>query len=103
MNEPATLVEVEDSDFEWMLRGEPQYRDGLRLPPGGVDDPAILEIVRSITRRLHQANCRGSWMIVSGGEVVGLCSFRRPPAERCVEIGYGVCANRRLLVMRDEQ
>lgn len=95
MSEEMVLVEVEDADFDWMLRGEPSVRRGYSLPPGGVDDPAVLEIVRVMTRRLHAAGCRGSWMIVSGREVVGLCSYRRPPAERRVEIGYGVSESRR--------
>jgi len=33
----------------------------------------------------------GSWMIVVDGEVVGLCSYKRPPdLDGVVEIGYGV-------------
>jgi RimJ/RimL family protein N-acetyltransferase len=47
----------------------------------GVDDPIVLRIVRAMTR---------TWMIVCNGEVVGLCSYKNPPAEGRVEIGYGI-------------
>ena len=37
-------------------------------------------------------------MMVAGGEVVGLCSYKGPPDEQGkVEIGYGVAAKRRRL------
>lgn len=95
MTGPAiALIEAADADFEWMLRGR-GVRNGLRLPDGGVDDPAVLLIVRAMTARLHNAGIRASWMAVSDGEVVGLCSYRRPPAAGRVEIGYGVAPARR--------
>lgn len=89
------LIGVTDGDFQWMLGEGPSQRSNLQLPPGGADDPAILQIVRKITQRLHDAHCQGSWMIVSGVEVVGLCSYRRPPQGGSVEIGYGIAASRR--------
>ena len=88
------MVEVEDLDFEWMLGTEARSHRGLILPPGGVDGPDILRHVRSIVRDLHEANCHGCWMVVSGREVVGLCSYKRPPENGQVEIGYGMAASR---------
>ncbi len=88
------MIEICDSDFEWML-GIVQEREGLRLPPGGVDEPVILRIVREMTKRLYAAGCSGSWMIVRDGEVVGLCSYKRPPADGRVEIGYSTAPQRR--------
>jgi RimJ/RimL family protein N-acetyltransferase len=89
MTEPRTLqvelLEASDSDFDWML-GTVKDREDLRLPPGGIDDPVVLRIVRKMTR---------TWMIVRDGEVVGLCSYKRPPSEGCVEIGFGIAARRR--------
>ncbi|GAC1585023.1 MAG: hypothetical protein NVS3B28_07110 [Candidatus Velthaea sp.] len=87
---------VTDSDFEWMIRGEPRSERDLELPPGGVDDVATLQHVRRIVARLHAQGSRAAWMIVCGREVVGLCSFKNAPAaEGEVEIGYGVAALRR--------
>jgi RimJ/RimL family protein N-acetyltransferase len=82
---PVELLEASDADFDWML-GTVKDRAGLRLPPGGVDDPVVLRIVRAMTR---------TWMIVREGEVVGLCSYKRPPSEGCVEIGFGIAPKRR--------
>jgi RimJ/RimL family protein N-acetyltransferase len=90
----VVLVEASDADFRWML-GEGRSQGELRLPQGGVDSPAVLRIVREITARLHAAGSRGSWLVTSGGEVVGLCSYRRPPADGCVEIGYGTAPTKR--------
>jgi RimJ/RimL family protein N-acetyltransferase len=91
----TVLVEVSDEDFNWMLRREPASRNGVTLAPGGVENPDVLATVRQIAQRLHEQRCRGAWMIVSGDEVVGLCSYRRPPAQGEVEIGYGVAESRR--------
>lgn len=89
------LVEAEDKHFVWMLGGT-DLNSELRLPPGGVDKPVVLEIVRHMASSLRAAYGPGSWMIVTGGEVVGLCSFKNPPnSDGEVEIGYGVAESRR--------
>jgi RimJ/RimL family protein N-acetyltransferase len=87
------LVPATDEHLAWML-GEAEGPEGLRLPEGGVDTPLILRWVR---RTLPKLGDRGAWMMVAGGEVVGLCSYKWPPtAAGDVEIGYGVApAHRR--------
>jgi RimJ/RimL family protein N-acetyltransferase len=90
----VVLIEATDTDFRWML-GEHCCQNGLKLPEGGVDDPVVLGVVRAITMRLHDAGSRASWLVVCNGEVVGLCSYRRPPTDRCVEIGYGIAPSKR--------
>jgi RimJ/RimL family protein N-acetyltransferase len=91
------LIEIEDLDFVWMLGGD-RSRPDLKLPPGGVDTPATLGVVRCIASSLRAAHDRGAWMMVYDGEVVGLCSYlRAPDAEGEVEIGYGVAETRRNL------
>lgn len=90
------MVAAEDVHFAWML-GETAGPTGMMLPPGGVDAPEILKLLRDMTRRVHAAGSRGSWLIVSGNEVVGLCSYKQPPKDSEVEIGYGVAASRRRL------
>jgi RimJ/RimL family protein N-acetyltransferase len=83
------LIEATDAHFAWMLgAGSPPA--ALRLPPGGVDTRFILEKLRGA------AGYATSWMIVTDGEVVGLCSYKRPPgADGAVEIGFGIAASRR--------
>jgi RimJ/RimL family protein N-acetyltransferase len=91
----TSLVEVDDADFDWML-GKAAGRDPrLTLPVGGVDDPATLAHVRGIARGLREGGCRATWMIVSDGEVVGLCGYKEPPKGGLVEIGYGIAESRR--------
>jgi RimJ/RimL family protein N-acetyltransferase len=90
----VVLIEATDADFRWML-GEHCCQNGLRLPEGGVDAPVVLGIVHAISMRLHDAGSRASWLVVCNGEVVGLCSYRRPPADRRVEIGYGIALSKR--------
>jgi len=90
------LLAVEDGHFAWML-GKGAAPTGLVLPPGGVEAPDILKLLRRMTRRVHAAGSRGSWMIVSGNEIVGLCSYKQPPKDGQVEIGYGVAVSRRRL------
>jgi len=74
-----------------MIDARPQRRNGLALPPGGVEPPNILRYLRALAERLHAAGCRSAWMIVAGDTIVGLCSFKAPPdAAGAVEIGYGL-------------
>lgn len=90
------LVVCEDADFEWML-GRSAGRSELRLPPGGVDTDATLEVVRRMNAAFRRTHEGGTWMMVCEGEVVGLCGYKRPPTEGEVEIGFGVAPERRNL------
>src|SRR5665213_2059643 len=92
----TSIVAPCDADFGEMLRGAPQVRPGLAVPPGGVDDPVVVSHVRRIVARLRAADYAGGhWMIVAGGEVVGLCGIKETPApDGEVEIGYGIAASR---------
>ncbi len=66
--------------------------DELQLPEGGVDELETIEHVRRLAERQGYA---GSWMIVAGSEVVGLCGYHAPPVAGIVEIGYNVAPARR--------
>jgi RimJ/RimL family protein N-acetyltransferase len=86
------LVPATDAHLAWML-GEAEAPDGLALPPGGVDNPAILRWVR---RTLPTLGGYGHWLMVDDGEVVGLGGYKwAPSAAGEVEIGYGVASERR--------
>ena len=89
------LIELQDADFDWLLNESAPVRAGLTRPPGGVDEPVVLNVVRRMTRSLTEAGCRGAWMVVADGEVVGLCSYKAPPSAGLAEIGYGTAASRR--------
>ena len=91
----ARLIVCEDKDFDWLLDLAAPPFGVLIKPPGGVDNPFILGIVRQMTRRLSEAGCKSSWMVAAGAEIVGLCSYKSPPDDGAVEIGYGIAASRR--------
>jgi RimJ/RimL family protein N-acetyltransferase len=91
---PLSLVEVSDAHFAWMLGG-PAPAPELRLPPGGVDEPAVIEVVRRMASKVRIAASLGG-MIVVDGEVVGLCGSKAAPTpDGVIEIGYGVARSRR--------
>src|SRR5689334_7149205 len=93
--EPVTLVAALDEYFAWMLGDAAAPMDGLRLPPDGVDSPEMLRVLRAMSARLRDARCEGSWLIVAGDEVVGLCGYKLPPSEDGKgEIGYGIARGR---------
>lgn len=90
------LVETTDAHFAWFLGEGPAPSPGLRLPPGGLEAAETLHWLRASAARLRASWDGGNWMIVVGGEVVGLCRYREAPnAEGVVEIGYGVAKSRR--------
>lgn len=89
------LIEARDRHFAWML-GKIKTMPGLKLPPGGVDIPETLILLRNLTSQLRKEGCRASWMVVSGREVIGLCSYTQlPDAYGDVRFGYGIAASRR--------
>ena len=47
------LVETTDADFEAMLVGATRLPNGLALPPGGVDERPVLEILRRLSVKLR--------------------------------------------------
>jgi len=78
------LIAATDAHFVWMLSGEGTY-DGLRLPAGGVDHPAVLKYLRRLAGEF------GSWLVVVDGEAAGLCGHKHAPtAAGTIEIGYGI-------------
>jgi RimJ/RimL family protein N-acetyltransferase len=98
-HERMQLLELTDDDFAAMLRGDACVRAGLASPPGGVDEPDVLSHVRRIAANLRgEGYAGGQWMMLAGGEVVGLCGFKAPPSgDGEVELGYSVAASRRRL------
>jgi RimJ/RimL family protein N-acetyltransferase len=92
MTEPSLLIDATDAHFAWLL-GETPPPSPLAVPPGGIDEPWVLEWTRGNRRRIEGP---GSWLMIADGEVVGLCGYKNPPdAKGGVEIGYGVAPERR--------
>ncbi len=86
------LAPATDAVFAWLL-GEPADPPPLRAPPGGLEEGWVLRWLRG---NLAVLEGTGSWLIVDGDEVVGLCNYKAPPeADGTVEIGYAVAAAHR--------
>jgi RimJ/RimL family protein N-acetyltransferase len=93
----TALLAASDSCFGWML-GEAagEAPAGLLLPEGGIEDAALLTMLRQMAVEMRASTGSGAWLIVSGSEAVGLISFVKPLDEAgAVEIGYGVAPSRR--------
>ena len=83
------LVEATDEHFDLMLAGTAP--DGLRLPEGGLEAEPVLEMLKCLARGIRQEFGPAAWMIVEGGEVIGLCSITKAFSQpSLVEIGYGI-------------
>ncbi|MEO7505553.1 MAG: GNAT family protein [Sphingomicrobium sp.] len=79
-----TLVLADDDDFAWLLGEAPAPR--AMTAAADLAPTEVLRIVRPLP---------ASWMIVVGGEIVGLVSLMdEPNAAREAEIGYGVAPSR---------
>ena len=93
--EVTILFEADDQHFTWMLGGAAQTA-GLRLPPGGVEERPVIEMLQRLAARLRALDRVGIWMIVIDNEVVGLCGQKQAPdSDGTVEIGFGVASSRR--------
>jgi RimJ/RimL family protein N-acetyltransferase len=89
------LMEAHDRHFAWMA-GAKSGPIRLTLPPGGIETPDTIGMLRGLNADLRRDGCRSCWMIVVGREVVGLCSFTHlPDGDGAVEFGYGIAASRR--------
>lgn len=89
-----SLIPASDEHFAWML-GELPSCDDLSLPPGGVDQPDVIGMLRKVAAGLRPVCPEASWIVVDHKEVVGLCSIKGPPKDGIVEIGFGIAVCRR--------
>jgi RimJ/RimL family protein N-acetyltransferase len=88
------LWEAQDHHFGWMLGGgATASSDGLCLPDGEADPPAILDLLRGIAAAHRAQRVCGMWLIVQEGWVTGSCGYMRPIAQGAAEIGYGITAS----------
>ena len=87
------LIAAADEHFAWTLGGNAPA-PGLRLPPGGVEAAPVLEMLRGIAAKIREVHPVSAWLIVDGGEAVGLCSIIKTVNGEA-EIGYGIAESRR--------
>lgn len=86
------LVEATEADFDHLISGNPP--PGYRLAAGGIEAPAVIEMLRDLANTLRPDFAPAAWMMVCDGEIVGLCSMVKPFENGVLHIGYGVAASR---------
>jgi RimJ/RimL family protein N-acetyltransferase len=89
------LIEAKTQDFAALLRGEAPAP--YRLCDSPLAAPEELAMLAGLAERLREVFNPAAWMMVEGGEVVGLISPTRPlnAADRSLHFGYGVAPTRR--------
>jgi RimJ/RimL family protein N-acetyltransferase len=88
------IIEATDAHFEALLLG--QTVQGYAVPPGGIDTPDILTMLRELAASIRPQFETAAWLMVQNDEVVGLASALQVPSESgTLAIGYGVAPTRR--------
>lgn len=86
------ILETTEDDYAALLRGAAP-RALLWLDPP-IAPPAVLAMLAGVATRVRAHFTPASWLIVHDGELVGLCSITRPPANGEVDLGYGIAPGR---------
>ncbi|WP_313669552.1 GNAT family N-acetyltransferase [Sandarakinorhabdus sp.] len=68
---------------------------GTILPEGGLETPDNLAMLRDLAAGIRPDFDPAAWLVLAGGESVGLLSLVKPPADGIVTIGYGIAPARR--------
>jgi RimJ/RimL family protein N-acetyltransferase len=87
------IIETDAADYAALLNHRAPR--GLTLADTPIASPEILEMLAGLAERISTGFAPTSWLIVENGEVVGLCSITRPPANGSIDIGYGIAPSRR--------
>ena len=68
---------------------------GTILPKGGIETPEIMAMLRDLAGTIRPEFDPAAWLVLAGGEIVGLLSLVKPPADGIITIGYGIAPARR--------
>ena len=86
------LETTEDDYVRFVLGAAPRH---FQLADTAISSPDILKMLADVASRVWAGFSPASWLILEGGELVGLCAITRPPKDGCVDIGYGIAPSRR--------
>src|SRR3546814_12275747 len=86
------ILETTEYDYAALLRG--QAPRGLLWLDPPVAPPDILAMLADVAAGVRAHFAPASWLIAAEGELVGLCSITRPPADGAVDLGYGIAPGR---------
>jgi RimJ/RimL family protein N-acetyltransferase len=89
------LKAMQDSDFVWLLGEGPAPAEAPAICEGGVAPATVVDLIRGVAAKNREAlGGDVAWLVVAGGEAVGMISFTRPHDGRRPEIGYGIADSR---------
>ena len=60
------------------------------MPDEPLESAEVLEMLRGLANSIRPTFAPASWLIVEGGEIVGLCSVIKLPTDAAIDIGYGI-------------
>ena len=86
------IIETTSEDYASLLGG--RAPGNLRLADTPIASSAILDMLADVAAEVRKTFSPASWLIVSDGELVGLCSITRPPRDGVIDIGYGIAPSR---------
>lgn len=89
----TVLQPASAADLELLAQG--LAPSGTILPEGGIETPEILAMLRDLAATISPDFDPAAWLVVAGGEIVGLLSLVKPPADSIITIGYGIAPLRR--------
>lgn len=86
------ILATTEQDYAALIEGRAP-RD-LRFADTPIASSDILDMLDDVAAEVRETFSPASWLIVSDGELVGLCSVTRPPKDGVVDIGYGIAPSR---------
>lgn len=67
----------------------------IRAADSPLATPEILTMLAGLAARIEHQFTPAAWLLVEGGEAVGLCSIKSVDLDGSIDIGYGVAPTRR--------
>lgn len=78
------IVETDGEDYASLILGRAPRQ--YTLSDTAIAPAAVLGMLADVAAGVRAHFAPASWLIVEGGEVVGLCSITRPPQARVIDI-----------------
>lgn len=89
----AVLQAASAADLDRLAQGLAPA--GAGLPDGGIETPDTVAMLRDLAGSIRPDFDPAAWLVVADGEIVGLLSLVKPPANGIITIGYGIAPARR--------
>jgi len=85
------LLPMTDAHFVWLLGDAAPPTGSPHLPEGGLASNEVVALLRGVATEVGD---EAAWMMVEGGEAVGMISVKERDAQGRWDIGYGVAPSR---------